>query len=98
MDVTVFSLFPCLLRNLFPSVFAKTPHQVQVDLEMSFVSYKDIQNVSLSTYHHPSERDSQPPVERIVSSVWREIGVEVSLPIRRMTYHQAMTEVGRSAQ
>ena len=47
--------------------------------------------------HNPSERDSQPPVERIVSSVWREIGVEVSLPIRRMTYHQAMTEVGRSA-
>jgi aspartyl-tRNA synthetase len=51
----------------------------QIDVEMSFVNSDDV--ISLC--------------ERLVARIWREIlGVEVRLPIRRMSYPEAMADYG----
>lgn len=51
----------------------------QIDVEMSFVDREDIMSVH----------------EQLVAAIWKAIlGVDVKLPLRRMTYHQAMDEYG----
>jgi aspartyl-tRNA synthetase len=51
----------------------------QIDVEMSFVDTDDVISVN----------------ERLVARVWKEIlGVEVALPIRRMSYHEAVADYG----
>ena len=51
----------------------------QIDVEMSFVNTDDVLGVH----------------EGMVAQAWKEIlGVEVSLPIRRMTYHEAVADYG----
>jgi aspartyl-tRNA synthetase len=51
----------------------------QIDVEMSFVESDDVIKVH----------------EQLVAKIWKEIlGVDVKLPIRRMTYQQAMDDYG----
>ncbi|MGD0786098.1 MAG: aspartate--tRNA ligase [Sedimentisphaerales bacterium] len=51
----------------------------QIDVEMSFVDSDDVISVH----------------EQLVAKIWKEIlGVDVKLPIRRMTYQQAMDDYG----
>jgi len=51
----------------------------QIDVEMSFVESDDVIRVH----------------EQLVAKIWKEIlGVDVKLPIRRMTYQQAMDDYG----
>jgi aspartyl-tRNA synthetase len=51
----------------------------QIDVEMSFVDSDDVIKVH----------------EQLVAKIWKEIlGVDVKLPIRRMTYQQAMDDYG----
>jgi aspartyl-tRNA synthetase len=51
----------------------------QIDVEMSFVESDDVISVH----------------EQLVAKIWKEIlGVDVKLPIRRMTYQQAMDDYG----
>jgi aspartyl-tRNA synthetase len=57
----------------------RQPEFTQLDVEMSFVDQDDI--IALA--------------EDVVSSLWRELlGVDVALPIRRMTYAEAMSLYG----
>ncbi|MCM1570010.1 MAG: aspartate--tRNA ligase [Roseburia sp.] len=57
----------------------RQPEFTQVDLEMSFVSQEDVMDAT----------------ERMVASVCKEaIGLEVSLPLPRMTWHEAMNRFG----
>lgn len=51
----------------------------QIDVEMSFVDMNDVIDVN----------------ERLAAKIWKEIlGVDVKVPIRRMSYQQAMDEYG----
>jgi aspartyl-tRNA synthetase len=51
----------------------------QIDVEMSFVEEEEV-----ITVH-----------EQLIAAIWKEIlGVEIKLPIRRMTYQQSMDEYG----
>jgi aspartyl-tRNA synthetase len=56
----------------------RQPEFTQLDIEASFVDQDDI--IALG--------------ERIVQAVWRLIGVEISTPIARMTYAEAMHKYG----
>lgn len=56
----------------------RQPEFTQLDIEASFVEQDDI--ISLG--------------EKIVQALWAQVGVDVELPIRRMTYHEAMTKYG----
>jgi aspartyl-tRNA synthetase len=57
----------------------RQPEFTQLDIEMSFIDQDDI--IALA--------------EDVVSSLWREIhGYEMSLPLRRMTYAEAMSLYG----
>jgi aspartyl-tRNA synthetase len=57
----------------------RQPEFTQLDVEMSFVDQDDV--IALA--------------EDVVSSLWRELlGVDVPLPIRRMTYAEAMSRYG----
>ena len=57
----------------------RQPEFTQCDMEMSFVEPEDIQNV----------------VEGIYSDIFREIkGIELQLPLRRMTWRDAMDQYG----
>ncbi len=57
----------------------RQPEFTQLDVEMSFIDQDDI--IALA--------------EDVVSSLWRELlGVDVPLPIRRMTYAEAMSRYG----
>jgi aspartyl-tRNA synthetase len=57
----------------------RQPEFTQVDMELSFVEEDDVINVN----------------EKLLKRVFKEIaGVEISLPIRRMPYKQAMEEYG----
>ncbi len=57
----------------------RQPEFTQLDVEMSFIDQDDI--IALA--------------EDVVATVWRElVGVEVALPIRRMTYAESMSRYG----
>jgi aspartyl-tRNA synthetase len=57
----------------------RQPEFTQLDVEMSFVDTDDVIELS----------------EAILAAIWREVaGVELSLPIRRMTYAEAMSRYG----
>jgi aspartyl-tRNA synthetase len=60
----------------------RQPEFTQVDLEMSFCSEQDVQNV----------------VEDMLARVWREIkGTELSLPFERISYAESMERFGVDA-
>ena len=56
----------------------RQPEFTQLDIEASFVEQDDV--IALG--------------EQIVKDLWALVGVEVPTPIRRMTYHEAMTKYG----
>ena len=57
----------------------RQPEFTQLDIEMSFIDQEDILAIG----------------EKIVSTVWREIlNYEISLPLKRMTYADAMADYG----
>ncbi len=56
----------------------RQPEFTQLDIEMSFVDQDDV--IALA--------------ERVVTQVWRTIGVEISAPIPRMTYAESMRRYG----
>lgn len=57
----------------------RQPEFTQVDLEMSFVTQEDVMDVT----------------ERMVARVCKEaIGLDVQLPLKRMTWHEAMNRFG----
>ncbi|WGX99331.1 aspartate--tRNA ligase [Nocardioides sp. L-11A] len=56
----------------------RQPEFTQLDIEMSFVTQDDV--IALG--------------EEIVAALWRLIGVEVELPLQRMTYADAMARYG----
>ena len=56
----------------------RQPEFTQLDIEASFIGREDI--ISLS--------------EELVSRIWKLIGVELTTPIRRMTYAEAMSRYG----
>ncbi len=56
----------------------RQPEFTQLDIEMSFVEQDDV--IALS--------------ERIIAAVWRLIGHELTTPVARMTYHDAMNRFG----
>lgn len=57
----------------------RQPEFTQIDMELSFVDVEDVLDVN----------------ERLLAKVFKEaIGVEVPLPIRRMTWHEAMERFG----
>ncbi|MCT2006480.1 aspartate--tRNA ligase [Micrococcus lylae] len=56
----------------------RQPEFTQLDIEASFVEQDDI--ITLG--------------EKIVQALWAKVGVDVDLPIRRMTYDEAMTKYG----
>lgn len=57
----------------------RQPEFTQIDMELSFVDVDDVLDVN----------------ERLLARVFKEaIGVEVPLPIRRMTWHEAMERFG----
>lgn len=57
----------------------RQPEFTQVDIEMSFVDMEDVIGIN----------------ERLIAHLFREIkGVEIPLPIRRMTYGEAMRDYG----
>ena len=56
----------------------RQPEFTQLDIEASFVEQDDV--IALG--------------EQIVKALWALVGVEVPTPIRRMTYHEAMTKYG----
>ncbi|MGI8881476.1 MAG: aspartate--tRNA ligase [Jatrophihabitans sp.] len=56
----------------------RQPEFTQLDIEMSFVEQDDV--IALA--------------ERVVTQVWRTIGVELTTPIPRMTYAEAMRRYG----
>lgn len=60
----------------------RQPEFTQVDLEMSFCTEEDVQNV----------------VEELLSNVWRDVvGSPLPLPFERMTYNDAMSRFGVDA-
>ncbi|MGE0546833.1 MAG: aspartate--tRNA ligase [Kofleriaceae bacterium] len=57
----------------------RQPEFTQIDIEMSFVNEQILQNM----------------MEGLISSLWREVlGIEIKLPLRRMTYAEAMDKYG----
>lgn len=57
----------------------RQPEFTQIDIEMSFVTEKILQT----------------EMEGMIASLWREVlGVELTLPLRRMTYAEAMDRYG----
>jgi aspartyl-tRNA synthetase len=57
----------------------RQPEFTQIDIEMSFVTEKILQGV----------------IEAMYAKLWREVlGVELALPLRRMTYAEAMDKYG----
>jgi aspartyl-tRNA synthetase len=57
----------------------RQPEFTQLDVEMSFIDQEDIIAVG----------------EQVASRVWKEVlGVEIPLPLPRMTYHEAMARFG----
>ncbi len=56
----------------------RQPEFTQLDIEMSFVDQDDVIAIG----------------EAVVSSIWREIGVEIPTPIARMTYADSMARYG----
>ena len=56
----------------------RQPEFTQLDIEASFVEQDDVIELG----------------EKIVQALWAKVGVEVELPIRRMTYDEAMTKYG----
>ena len=57
----------------------RQPEFTQIDIEMSFVNEQILQNM----------------MEGLISTLWREVlGVELKLPLRRMTYAEAMDKYG----
>lgn len=57
----------------------RQPEFTQIDMEMSFIDAEDIMDVS----------------ERMIARIWREIhGVELSLPLPRLSYAEAMLRFG----
>ena len=57
----------------------RQPEFTQVDLEMSFVDQDDVMDLT----------------ERLVASVFKEVkGIDISLPLRRMPYDEAMEKYG----
>ena len=56
----------------------RQPEFTQLDVEMSFVDQDDVMALS----------------ERVVAAVWKLVGHDVSAPIRRMTYREAMDRYG----
>jgi aspartyl-tRNA synthetase len=56
----------------------RQPEFTQLDIEMSFVDQDDVIAIG----------------EAVVSSIWREIGVEIPTPIDRMTYADSMARYG----
>lgn len=57
----------------------RQPEFTQIDIEMSFVT----------------ERILQTAMEAMIASLWRDVlGVELALPLRRMTYAEAMDRYG----
>jgi aspartyl-tRNA synthetase len=57
----------------------RQPEFTQLDVEMSFCNPEDVQAL----------------IEQLIARLWREVlGVDVPLPIPRMTYHEAMRRYG----
>jgi aspartyl-tRNA synthetase len=56
----------------------RQPEFTQLDIEMSFVEEDDVIAIG----------------EDVISSIWREIGHEIALPIRRMPYGESMARFG----
>ena len=56
----------------------RQPEFTQLDIEMSFVEEDDVIAIG----------------EQVISSIWREIGHEISLPIQRMPYGESMARFG----
>ncbi len=56
----------------------RQPEFTQLDIEMSFVDQDDVIAIG----------------EAVVSSIWREIGVDIPTPIARMTYADSMVRYG----
>ena len=57
----------------------RQPEFTQLDIEMSFIDQEDVIAVG----------------EQVVARVWKEvIGVDIPLPLPRMTYHEAMNRYG----
>jgi aspartyl-tRNA synthetase len=57
----------------------RQPEFTQIDIEMSFVNEQILQNV----------------MEGLIATLWREVlGIEITLPLRRMTYAEAMDKYG----
>jgi len=56
----------------------RQPEFTQLDIEMSFVEEDDVIAIG----------------EAVISSIWREIGYEISLPIARMPYLESMARFG----
>ena len=57
----------------------RQPEFTQIDLEMSFVEEEDVMDVG----------------ERLIASLFKEIkGIDISLPLRRMKYDEAMDKYG----
>ncbi|MBV8760920.1 MAG: aspartate--tRNA ligase [Deltaproteobacteria bacterium] len=57
----------------------RQPEFTQIDIEMSFVNEQILQNM----------------MEGLIATLWREVlGIELTLPLRRMTYAEAMDKYG----
>ncbi|MCE9577641.1 MAG: aspartate--tRNA ligase [Deltaproteobacteria bacterium] len=57
----------------------RQPEFTQIDIEMSFVNEAILQGT----------------MEKLIAALWREVlGIEVTLPLRRMTYAEAMDKYG----
>jgi aspartyl-tRNA synthetase len=56
----------------------RQPEFTQIDIEMSFVNSDDVMRV----------------MESLIAHVFKEVGVEVQLPIKRLSYDEAMTRYG----
>ena len=57
----------------------RQPEFTQIDIEMSFVNEQILQNV----------------MEGLIATLWRDVlGIEITLPLRRMTYAEAMDKYG----
>lgn len=56
----------------------RQPEFTQLDIEMSFVDQDDVMALA----------------EDVMAACWRLIGVEMQLPLRRLTWHEAMDDYG----
>ncbi len=57
----------------------RQPEFTQIDLEMSFVDQEDVLQMT----------------EGLIASLWKEVkGIDIELPLRRMTYQEAMSRFG----